>query len=142
MAAPTPTHDIINYDGYKGCIRWLAKWTAGAADNFADQSLVDLSADLAPAPSSVKIRYIDAILNGDLGVVLEFDATTDQRIDEFLGQTDATYQVFRDYEDSPGGGIKPSDTTATGFTGDILLTTTNAADGDELNLFIIFEKSS
>ena len=139
MAAPTPL-EYIKWDGTRGCIRWIAQWTTG--DQFADQNLIDLDVDLAPVPTTVKIRTIDIIINGNVRVDLEFDATTDQLIDSFEGQTDVTHPLIRDYTDCPNVGLVPNDSTAAGFTGDILLTTTGAADGDEVNLLITFERSS
>lgn len=138
MAAPTPT-TTVNWDGTRGAVRFRAVWTT--ADNYSDQSVIDIST-LAPAPNSIKIRSIDCILNGDIGATFEFDATTDQDIDNFIGQTDVTYQFLRDYTDGPNAGILPSNTAAAGFTGDLFLTTTNVANLDEINLYIVFERSS
>lgn len=138
MAAPTPT-TTVNWDGIRGAVRFRAVWAD--VTNYSDQSVVDIST-LAPAPASIKIRSIDIILNGDIGATLEFDATTDQDIDNFTGQSDVTYQLLRDYTDGPNAGITPADTAAAGFTGDLFITTTNVASGDELNAYIVFEKSS
>ena len=138
MAAPTPT-STINWDGIRGHVRFRAAWTT--ADQYADQSVVDIST-LSPAPNSVKIRSIDLIDNGDVSLTLEFDATTDQDIDNFAGQTDVSYQFLRDYTDGPNAGVVPSDVTAAGFTGDIVITSANAANLDEVNLYLVFERSS
>lgn len=142
MAAPTPALDIINWDGYQGRFRFVAKWTAGAADNYTDQNIVDISADLASAPTSVKVESLDVVVNGNVEVIFEFDATTDQEIYRFIGQTDATINFKEDFTKGPNGGIVPSDTGAAGFTGDILLTTTGAADGDEVIVHGVFKKST
>lgn len=139
MAAPTPTIRT-DWNGYRGMTRAYVAWTAGAPDNLADSSLVDISA-LSPAPTSVKIRRIQAILNGNVQLDFEFDASTDQLIDTFIGQSDVSFDFCRDYSDNPNGGLVPSNTGAAGFTGDLLLTTTGSADGDELMLLIVFEKS-
>jgi hypothetical protein len=138
MAAPTPLEQI-NWDGTRGSIRWIAEWTDGT--QLTDTQLVDLDGDLAPAPTSIKIRSVDIIINGNVKVTLEFDATTDQLIDRFEGQSDVSHPFIRDYTDGPNGGFIPSNTGATGFTGDPLITTTGAANGDEVNLFMTFEKS-
>lgn len=132
--------DVTNYDGTRGSVRYFATF-GGAGEDQTDTILADISA-LAPAPASIKILSIDAILNGDLSVTFEFDADTDQAIDRFQGQTDVTFQIFRDYTRMPNNGVLPSNTGAAGFTGDLIYTTTGAASGDELNLFIVFEKSS
>lgn len=132
--------DITNWDGFRGAVRYFATFD-GAGQDQTDTSLVDISA-LAPAPGSIKILSIDVILNGDIAVVFEFDASTDQEIDRFQGQTDITFQIFRDYTRMPNGGVTPSNIGAAGFTGDLVYSTTGAAAGDEVNFLIIFEKSS
>jgi len=137
MAAPTPVEKTF-WDGHRGMTRWYAAWADGT--QHADRVVVDVSA-LSPAPTAVKVRSIDMVLNGDLQVDLEFDATTDEVIDRFIGQTDVTYQFLRDYTDGPNVGYIP-DQSAAGFAGDIMLTTTSAASGDEVNLLIIYEKAS
>jgi hypothetical protein len=118
--------------------RWYAAWADGT--QLTDSVVVDVSA-LAPAVTAVKVRSIDLALNGDLQVDLEFDATTDELLDRFIGQTDVTYQILRDYTDGPNAAYVP-DQSATGFAGDVLLTTTGAASGDEVNLLIVFEKAT
>jgi hypothetical protein len=136
MSAPTPVTKTF-WDGERGMTRWLAAWTDGT--QLTDTVAVDVSA-LSPAVTAVKVRSIDLILNGDLQIDLEFDATTDEQIDRFIGQSDVTVPMFRDYRDGPNEAYIP-DQTATGFAGDILLTSANAASGDEVNLLIIFEKA-
>ena len=137
MAAPTPVEKTF-WDGHRGMTRWYAAW--GESTEHTDKVIVDVSA-LSPAPTAVKVRSFDLILNGNLQVDLEFDATTDELIDRFIGQTDVTYQILRDYTDGPNVGYIP-DQSAAGFAGDIMLTTADAASGDEVNLLVIFEKTS
>ena len=137
MAVPTPLPDVINWDGTRGMIRWRAAWAN--TDNFTAVAIIDLSADLAGPPNSIKIRTIQGSINGNFEARLDFDATTNQIIDFFAGQSDQSNPINVDYTDGPNVGVIPSDTTATGFTGDLLLTTTNAASGDELQLIITFE---
>lgn len=139
MAAPTPLEQI-NWDGTRGSIRWIARWTTG--DQFADQNLIDLDADLSPVPTTIKIRTIDIMVNGNVRVDIEFDATTDQLIDSFEGQTDVTHPLIRDYTDCPNVGFVALNPSAAGFNGDVILTTTGAADGDEVNLLMTFERSA
>jgi hypothetical protein len=137
MAAPTPATKTF-WDGTRGMTRWYAAWTDGTA--LTDTVVVDVSA-LNSAPASVKILSVDAVVNGDISITLEFDATSDELFDRFLGQSDASFQFIRDYTQGPNGGYVP-DTAATGFAGDLLLTSANQANGDEVNLLIVFEKSS
>ena len=136
MPAPTPVTKTF-WDGTRGMTRWYAAWAS--ADQLTDSVLVDVSA-LAPAPTAVKVRSFDSIINGDLQVDFEFDATTDELIDRFAGQIDATEQILRDYTDGPNSGYTPAQSGA-GFAGDILLSTSNAASGDELNVLVVFERA-
>lgn len=137
MAAPTPVVATF-WDGTRGLVRWYAAWTDGS--QLTDSVVVDISA-LEPAPNSVKIRRFDVIVNGDVSTSWEFDATTDQLIDLFIGQSDLTNLFDRDYTDGPNNGFVPTPGAAA-FVGDILLTTLNAANLDEVNALIVFERSS
>ena len=137
MAAPTAV-TATSWNGTRGMVRWYAAWTT--ADQHTDAVVLDIST-LSPAPNSVKIRSFDVIVNGDVDIAFEFDATTDELIDRFVGQSDQTNLFDRDYTDGPSNGFVPT-TTAAGFTGDILLTTLNAANLDEVNALIIFERNS
>ena len=145
MAAPTPTTHV-QWDGTQGYLYWRAEWTDGT--QLTDSILVDVS-DTATFPvpgaatrlNSVKVIGIECQCNGDLEATLEFDATTDQLIDVFEGQTDSTIVFSEDYTNLPSGGRVPN-TTAAGFVGDILLTTVNAANGDELKLKILFRRKT
>ena len=139
MAAPTPVERIA-WDGTRGSIRWIARWTDGT--QLTDTQLIDIDGDLSPAADAIKIRSVDIIINGNIRVDLEFDATTDQLIDSFEGQADVSHPFLRDYTDGPNGGFIASDASAAGFTGDVLLTTLNAADGDEINLYMTFHKKT
>ena len=44
--------------------------------------------------------------------------------------------------DMPNGGKLADDVTATGFTGDLTMTTTGMASGDGVNLLVTFEVST
>jgi len=65
----------------------------------------------------------------------------DEPLERFIGQSDATYQFHRDYTDAPSGGRIPAKTssTRTGATGDLVLTTSGAANLDELLVRLTFE---
>ena len=142
MATPTPT-TYTQWDGSSGFLMWNAAWST--TDNFSDSVLVDISTLGAVGANallnSVKVTKIDCQTNGDITALLEFDATTDQTIDFFAGQSDVSVVDVADYRDGPNGGRVPS-ISAAGFTGDILLTTTNVASGDELTLRIWFKRKT
>ena len=137
MAAPTPT-SYTEWDGTRGMTYWDAVWTG--ADDLTDSVIVDISA-LAPAPASVKVIGIYASVNGDISATLEFDATTDQLIYVFRNQTDSALRDAVDFRESPNGGRVPSNTAA-GFVGDIMVTTSNVASGDELTLLVFYQKKT
>lgn len=136
MGAPTPVVKVF-WNGERGAVRWYAAWLS--ADELTDSVLVDISA-LSPVPAAIKVRSISLTLNGDFQADIEFDATTDELIDRFIGQADVTYQFIEDYTDYPNSGFNP-DTSATGFIGDLLVTTLGAASGDELKIHLVFEKT-
>jgi len=127
-----------NWDGRRGSIHYAVTSDGTAV---TDTTLVDISA-LSPAPGSVKIRSLDVVINGDFALIFEIDATTDQEVERFQGQTDVTYQFLRDYTDGPNVGRQASDKAAAGFTGDVLITTSGLANLDEFNLFMVFERDS
>ena len=132
---------IINtsqWNGNRGSIHYVI---ASDGTALTTTNLLDISALGAPAPNSIKIRSIDCLLNGDYRIDFLMDATTDQTIESFTGQSDVSIQIIRDYTDLPSGG-KVGDSSAAGWVGDLLVTTTSMANGDELNLLIVFEKSS
>ena len=136
MAAPTPT-TWTEWNGTRGMAMWDAVWST--ADNFTDQVIVDISGLGAPVPGAVKIIGVYVSINGDITATLEFDATTDQLIYAFRNQTDSALRESIDFREGPNGGRSP-DRSAAGFTGDIMVTTTNVASGDELTLLIWFER--
>ena len=141
MAAPTPV-TWTRWNGTKGLAYWNAAFTAGAPDAFTDTVLVDVSA-LNPIPAAVKVNSFHAEINGNVLVLLEFDGTTDQVIYQMEGQTDVMHVVDQDFTIGPTtlqkGGHVPDEAMA-GFIGDILLTTTGNAAGDEITLTLEFEK--
>ena len=137
MAAPTPT-TYTEWDGSRGMTYWDTVWSS--ADDLTDSVIVDVSA-LSPAASSVKVLGIYASVNGDISATVEFDATTDQLIYVFRNQTDSALRDGIDFRESPNGGRVPSNTAA-GFVGDIMVTTSNVASGDELTLLIFYQKKT
>jgi DNA integrity scanning protein DisA with diadenylate cyclase activity len=131
------------YDGWQGQLRYRAVFD-GAGQDLTDTVLIDIStlaAAGASVPASVKVQRIQAEINGDYIATLEYDATTDQLIETWAGQTDMSNPIVRDYTGGPNKGIAPSTGTA-GFVGDILLTTVGAAAGDELNFVIDYRRKN
>ncbi len=137
MATPTPT-TYTEWNGTRGMTYWHAVWIT--TDNFSDTAVVDISA-LVSAPNVVKVLGVKAQLNGDIGATLEFDATSDVLIYEFINQTDSALIDTVDFTNGPSGG-RTGYATSAGGTGDIILTTTNVASGDELTLLIFYEKKT
>ncbi len=140
MAAPTPSPNTIDWDGTVGTLRWRAAWTDGT--NFAASKVVDISTLGAPAPNSIKISYVCGSITGGMSLTLLYDATTDETIDTFTGSASYTTPFARDYRLGPSNGVIVDDTTAAGFTGDLLLTTTGATNTTAIDLLVVFEASS
>ena len=140
--AVTEVVDFADWDGYQGRVRWRGTWPG--TEDLTDTVLADISglgAAGASAPTSIKIQRVQAVINGDITVTLEFDASTDQIIDQWSGQSDVTNQIVVDYTGGPNKGVVGSDTAAAGWTGDLLLTTSGGAAGDEVNLTVDFARS-
>lgn len=138
MATPTPT-TWTEWNGTRGLTYWHAVWST--ADNFTDTAIVDISALSTPPPTVVKILGIKAQLNGDVGAIIEFKATTDQLVYEFINQSDSTLIDIADFTSGPNQG-RISDGSAAGFVGDIVLTTSNVASGDEITLLVTYQKKT
>ena len=138
MAAPTPT-TYTEWNGSRGMTYWRAKWTDGT--QLTDSVVADISTLGAPVPNSVRVIGAKCTINGDVEITLEFDATTDQLIYVFEGQTDASLVDVVDFREGPNGGRSPNPGAA-GFGGDILLTSVNAANLDEVTLLIFYERKT
>ena len=84
--------------------------------------------DGGKTPSAIRIDEVTwAIGSGFDYISLEWDATADQLIDYYQGQG------YMDYR--PDGGKSP-DTTAGGYVGDLILTTSGGATGDTYSFLI------
>lgn len=127
MAAPTPV-TYTRQVGHGGVSLWKATWTDST--NITDSVIVDLSALASGYVNSLKICKITCVNTANIDLLLEFDATADQLVAFKPGGTNAmTY----DFTQTPDGGLVK---TASGATGDLVLTTTNAANGEEVFLVI------
>lgn len=85
--------------------------------------------DVNVAPTSLAIKEIEGSVWGMNYLTILADATTDETLAVLNGEV---YRMF----DPP---LNP-DTTATGFTGDVLFTTDGASDGGGYDLTITFHK--
>ena len=127
MAAPTPT-TYSRQVGHHGYTAWTALWAN--SDNFTDTVIVDVSG-LTTYNNAVKIKKLSLESTTGIGVTLEFDASTDQLIARSpVGNSSIVSLDFT--ENSDYGLVK----TATGATGDIILSTDSAASADEVILHI------
>lgn len=68
------------------------------------------------------------------GVAFSQDGT----VDRFSGQTSKTNLISRRYDDGSSNGFLPYK-ASTAFIGDVMLTTSGAIDGSELNAEVVFE---
>lgn len=117
---------------FSGKNRYIINVTgAYSAADETDTVIVDLSTLTGPdgtAATKLKINEVTwAVGAGFDYVLLEWDATTDQVIDYFQGQGYMDYRLF---------GGKIPDSTAGGYTGDLILTTSGGAAGDTYSFLI------
>jgi hypothetical protein len=133
----TETLDVTTFDGYKGQVRYHCIFD-GAAQDQTDTVLVDISA-LAPAPNHITLERVQAYVNGDFRVDLEFENTTDQLIRVFTGQTDVSNPDIVDFTGGPNKGVA---NTSAGGTGDLVYTTSGAAAGEEFDIVADFHKKN
>jgi hypothetical protein len=63
----------------------------------------------------------------------------DEFIDRFSAQTNISFNFTRDYDQGPNSGLTPT-ASSSNFAGDLTLTTSGAADGDEVSLLVLFKR--
>jgi hypothetical protein len=135
--ANTTNIDHIEWDGVRGAIHFNLSSDSTALTAF---SILDLSADLAPAPAAVKIRTIQLTMYGNFILTLLINADSNETMFVAEGQTvDASFEMVRDFTDFPGGAWHADDGAA-GFLGDLLLTSSGLANADGFDLVVTFEK--
>lgn len=128
MAAPTPT-TYSRQVGHHGFTIWSGLW-AGTGD-FTAEALIDVSALAEGYTNTVKLKRLRMQTTTGISALLEFDATTNQFIAKSsLGNIDDIDINFCDNTDY--GLVK----TASGSTGDIVLTTLSAAAADEVTIYL------
>lgn len=91
-------------------------------------------------PISVVNTTVLMTLNADPGNQTDVAFSVDEFIDRFIGQANTSFHFHRDYTDNPNKRLKPVFHSSSNYVGDILLTTTNAAAGDEIMLKLVFER--
>lgn len=135
--ANTVNINHVEWNGTRGMLHYNLSSDSTA---LSDLNVLDIST-LAPAPTAVKIRHVQMSIQGNFILTGEVDATTDQPFLRVEGQTaDATTSYVADFTDGPNKGWNP-DKTAAGFVGDILLTSSGLASGDDFDLIIVFERA-
>jgi len=124
MAAPTPT-TYSRQTGKSGFLVWNAVWTDG--NQLGNSVVIDLSAQADNYTNSLTIERIQYRVTSGIEFTLEFDATSD----EFLYTSVLGDTSWVDIKFDP-----PLVKTAAGATGDLVLTSTSAADTDEVSLIV------
>tara|TARA_R110002020_G_scaffold359679_1_gene572383 strand:- start:162 stop:551 length:390 start_codon:yes stop_codon:yes gene_type:complete len=124
MAAPTPKTYTRQVSGY-GIAVWNAVWTD--TNNLTDSVVIDLSAQVDGRTNALIIDQIRYRCTAGIEFTLEFDATSD----EFLYTSVLGDTSWVDIKFDP-----PLVKTAAGATGDLVLTSTSAADTDEVSLIV------
>ena len=137
--ANTTNISHIEWDGRRGSVHLNLTSDSTALSTL---SLLDISADLAPAPVSIKIRTIQLTMYGNFILIGLFSAGTDEEFMRAEGQTaDVSFEFVRDFTDSPNHAWVSDDEAAT-YVGDLLLTSSGLASNDGFDLLITFEKDS
>ena len=129
MATPTAGTNQRQV-GHHGWTLWQAAWALGTEDNFTDEIVVDLSA-LTTYTSRLRVTWISIVASTGLAIDVAFKNTANQPIVRHpigaSGPIDIDFTPFVD-------GNMPN--TGSGGTGDIVLTTRSAADGDEAYILV------
>jgi hypothetical protein len=124
MADAVSSQTIL--DGKRNVVMKFTNLSDGTGE--AAVTKVDVSA-LNDAPATVSIKKIHYSVTG-MVVTLLWDATTDERIVDLAGDGCLDCSGF--------GGIP--NTLASGYTGDILLTTTGHTSGDNYTVILEMTK--
>ena len=133
MAAPTPT-TYSRQTGKSGFLVWNAVWTDGS--QLTDTVVIDLSAQADNYTNSLTIERIQYRITSGIEFTLEFDATSNQFLySSVLGNADSGDI------DATWGGREGWVKTAAGSTGDLILSSTSAADTDEITLIVWYRVS-
>ena len=126
---------VVDYTDATRTVAWVSGdqfKTNWAGQAITIDGVANTIESVASATSLVVVTATGANLND-----VAYDV--DGFIDRFVGQSDVSFNFKRHYKDNPNSGLKPYSSSST-FVGDILLTTTNAANLDEVMLLITFER--
>ena len=130
MAAPTPTTKVYQ-TGRAFVATWHAVWAN--IDNHTDSIVVDLSGLDSPYTNRIRILKIHVTTTTGISATLEWDdATADVLI--YRNPVGVVGNIVLDYTDIEGL-IWDDQTSAD--TGDILVTTSSAASGDEVSIVVV-----
>ena len=133
MAAPTPT-TYSRQTGKSGFLVWNAVWAN--SDDMSAVAVIDLSAQADSYTNSLTIERIQYRVTSGIEFTLYFDATSNQFLySSVLGNADSGDV------DATWGGREGWVKTAAGSTGDLVITTSSAASGDEITLIVWYRGS-
>ena len=133
MAAPTPT-TYSRQTGKSGFLVWNAVWAN--SDDMSAVAVIDLSAQADSYTNSLTIERIQYRVTSGIEFTLYFDATSNQFLySSVLGNADSGDV------DATWGGREGWVKTAAGSTGDLVITTSSAASGDEITLIVWYRVS-
>lgn len=133
MAAPTPT-TYSRQTGKSGFLVWNAVWAN--SEDMSAVAVIDLSAQADSYTNSLTIERIQYRVTSGIEFTLYFDATSNQFLySSVLGNADSGDV------DATWGGREGWVKTAAGSTGDLVITTSSAASGDEITLIVWYRVS-
>ena len=114
--------------GDKFDTNWLTYGNSTITINSVSYTISSISSAIALALSS------------DPGDQAGVTYSVDEFADRFIGQSDISNIIYRDYTGSPNSGLSPVKTSSS-HTGDLLITTSGAAAGDEISLTVSYERT-
>lgn len=126
----TPTEVIKTWQiGQYGITTFYALW--GTTDNYTDEIVVDLSG--LNYTTTLQVLRLQIQTTSGITALVQYDASTDEILGASIGGTPFEH----DYRKMGPGLETGVPNIGTGTTGDVTVTTTSAASGDEV--FILVE---
>lgn len=124
------TNDVVWVTGDKFSATWLTEGPGRIHLGESDYTITAVTDDE------------NLTITGPWGNGTPFAYTVDQLIDRFIGQANVTEpRMKRTYVDGTSNAWQSSNASS-GFVGDIVLTSVGAASGDELTMWVTFERSA